>query len=111
MAQISFDLSINFRTWFERTNDLGTALGDVDNINPALGNTLVLAINSVKSKVGTVSFSGDLSNNDNLVDAINELSGQISTFRISEAEPQAYDMHPIHVFGSETDFDAHGFFE
>ena len=49
--------------------------------------------------------------NESFVEANNELGNEIGRFRISEAEPQAYDMHPIAVFGSDSDLDAHGFVE
>ena len=42
---------------------------------------------------------------------MNDVSNDIGRFRINEGEPQAYDMHPIAVFGSDTDFDAHGMVE
>ena len=48
---------------------------------------------------------------ESLVQTMNNLKSEIDTFRISEAEPQAYDMHPMASFGDVTDFDARGFVE
>jgi hypothetical protein len=111
MAIVDFSRLIDFKTWFERTNDLGNAVGDTDNLNYELGSNLVNAANEVLDDLGDVTTLNTVTPVTNLVDGMNDVSNEIGRFRISEGEPQAYDMHPIHVFGSETDFDAHGFFE
>ena len=113
MAVISFDRSITWKQWFDRTNELGSSIGDLTQLNSGLGSTLVQATNSVLEDLGDITtISAEIRpGNESLVESMNNLSGDISTFRISEAEPQAYDMHPIAVFGNETDFDAHGFVE
>ena len=111
MAVINFDRLISCKDWFTRTNTLGTATGDTSGINSDLGSNLVNAINVVKTDLGDVSTLNTTNSVSNLVDGINDVSNDIGRFRISEAEPQAYDMHPIAVFGSDTDFDAHGMVE
>lgn len=113
MAVISFDRSITWKQWFDRTNELGTTIGDLSQLNSGLGATLIQATNSVLEDLGDVTtISSEIRPSDEtLVESMNNLSGEISRFRISEGEPQAYDMHPIAVFGNETDFDAHGFVE
>lgn len=110
MAILSFDRLISFKDWFTRTNDLASAVGDTSALNGDLGSNLVNAINVVQTDLGDVSA---LQTNVtvSLTEGMNDLSNEIDRYRISEAEPQAYDMHPIHVFGSDTDFDAHGFYE
>ena len=114
MAVIDFTRLISFKDWFTNTNTLGTAVGDPDGINADLGSNLVNAANVVQSDLGditTINVTLRPNGNENFVEAHNELGNEIGRFRISEAEPQAYDMHPIAVFGSDTDFDAHGFVE
>lgn len=111
MAIIDFSRLISFKTWFNRTNELGQAVGDTDNLNFALGSNLVNATVEVLDDLGDVTTLNTTVPVTNLVDGMNDVANEIGRFRISEAEPQAYDMHPIHVLGSETDFDAHGFYE
>ena len=50
MAVISFDRLINFKQWFDRTNQLGASVGDTTAINTDLGSNLVNAINVVHNK-------------------------------------------------------------
>lgn len=113
MAIVDFGRLIDFKTWFTRTNELGTALGDTDNLNLALGANLSNAANTVASNLGDVTTIDPTirPGSESLVESMNNLKGEIDTFRISEAEPQAYDMHPIAVFGDDSDLDAHGFVE
>lgn len=109
MARTVFDRLITFKEWFTRTNTLGSDVGDTTNLNFDLGSNIVN---------GTVVVSGTLGDTttliapgDGLVESANNVANEIGRFRIAEGEPQAYDMHPIAVFGSETDFDAHGMVE
>ena len=111
MALISFDRLISFKTWFNRTNDLGNSVGDTAGLNFDLGSNLVNAANVVQNDLGDVTTLNTTNAVTNLTDGLNDVSNDIGRFRIGEGEPQAYDMHPIHVVGSETDFDAHGFYE
>jgi len=108
MALISFDRLISFKDWFTRTNTLGTSVGDTTALNLDLGSNLVNAANVVQNDLGDTST---LIVPGSLVGSSNEVSNEIGRFRINEGEPQAYDMHPIHIAGSDTDFDAHGFYE
>ena len=111
MALISFDRLISFKDWFTRTNELGNSVGDTSGLNLDLGSNLVNAANVVQNDLGDVSTLNTTTPVNNLVDGAVDVANEIGRFRISEGEPQAYDMHPIHVFGSDTDFDAHGFYE
>lgn len=114
MALIDFTRLISFKDWFNNTNTLGNAVGDPDGINADLGSNLVNAANVIQSDLGDItSIDAALrpNANESFVEAHNELANEIGRFRISEAEPQAYDMHPIAVFGSDSDLDAHGFVE
>ena len=105
MAVISFDRLINFKQWFDRTNQLGASVGDTTAINTDLGSNLVNAINVVHNDLGDKSALAT-NVNTNLVEGMNDLRNDIGRFRIGEGEPQAYDMHPIAVFGTDSDFDA-----
>ena len=109
MAVINFDRLITFKEWFTRTNTLGTAVGDTTTINADLGSNLVNAANVVSNDLGDTTTL--IAPGASLVASANDVSNEIGRFRINEGEPQAYDMHPIHVAGSDTDFDAHGFYE
>ena len=111
MAVISVDRLISFKDWFTRTNTLGTSTGDTSGINGDLGSNLVNAVNVVRTDLGDVSALNTTNSVSNLGDGANDVSNDIGRFRINEGEPQAYDMHPIAVFGSDTDFDAHGMVE
>jgi hypothetical protein len=113
MAVINFDRSITWKTWFDNTNTLGSTIGNLTLLNAGLGSNLVNATNTVLENMGDITtLHPEIRPSDEtLVDSMNNLSGDIKTFRISEGEPQAYDMFPIAVFGDETDFDAHGFVE
>lgn len=119
MALIDFGRLISFRQWFDRTNELANTIGDVDNINADLSaSDMVDGINTLASNLGDVStinpgINADVNPIDgvnSLKDAINELGGEIDRYRISEGEPLAYDMEPLHVFGPN-DFDATGMTE
>jgi len=109
MARTVFDRLITFKEWFTRTNTLGSDVGDTTNLNFDLGNNIVNGTVVVSGILGDTSTltSGD----DELIASMNNVSNEIGRFRVAEGEPQAYDMHPIAVFGSETDFDAHGMVE
>jgi hypothetical protein len=109
MATTIFDRLMSFKDWFTRTNTLGTDVGDTTSLNVELGSNIINGTVVVSTKLGDTStlVSGD----DKLVDSMNNVANEIGRFRINEGEPQAYDMHPIAVFGTETDFDAHGMVE
>lgn len=113
MAIIDFTRLISFKDWFNNTNTLGNAVGDPDLINADLGGNLVNAVNEIKDELGDITTIDATirPGSESLVESMNNLKGEIDTFRISEAEPQAYDMHPMAFFGDNTDFDAHGFVE
>lgn len=111
MARLIFDRLISFKQWFDRTNELGQAVGDTAGLNADLGSNLVNAVNEVQTDLGDVSLLATTNPVDNLVSGMEDVAAEIARYRIAEGEPQAYDMHPIHVVGSETDFDAHGFYE
>jgi hypothetical protein len=110
MAVLDFSRLISFKQWFTRTNELGQTAGDPAIINSDLGSNLVNGINVVHADLGDLSAL-NTNVNTNLVVGMNDLNDDISRFRLKEGEPQAYDMHPIAVFGDETDFDAHGMVE
>jgi len=113
MAIIDFTRLISMKQWFDNTNTLGQKVGDLAGLNTDLGNNLTGGVNLIKSDLGDLStIDATLRpGSESLVESMNNLKGEIDTFRISEAEPQAYDMHPMASFGDVTDFDAHGFVE
>ena len=117
MVVIDFSRTITFSTWFTGSNTLGTGLGDAALINGSLSSTNVSqGINAVASQQGNVaslamSADADGDGTNSLVDGINTVADEAGRKRISEAEPFAYDMTPLNVFGTENDFDAHGHYE
>lgn len=111
MAVTIFDRLISLKEWFTRTNTMFNDVGDTTLLDVSLGNNIINGIGVVQTKVGDTSLlAGDISTGD-VVGTMNELSDRITRARISEGEPLAYDMHPIHVVGTDTDLDAHGFYE
>tara|TARA_B100001057_G_C22855313_1_gene952450 strand:- start:940 stop:1272 length:333 start_codon:yes stop_codon:yes gene_type:complete len=110
MAVIDFSRLISFKQWFDRTNQLGSNTGDPAVINADLGSNLVNAVNVVHTDLGNkAALNTDVTTD--LVEAMNDLNNSIGRFRLNEGEPQAYDMHPQAVFGTDSDFDAHGMVE
>lgn len=109
MATTIFDRLITFKEWFTKTNTLGNDVGDTTTLNFDLGSNIVNGTVVVSTVLGDTSTltSGD----DELVTSMNNVSNEIGRFRIAEGEPQAYDMHPQAVFGTDSDFDAHGMVE
>ena len=45
------------------------------------------------------------------IERVKNIPAPLPGFGLEDDMFQAYDMHPIAVFGSETDFDAHGMVE
>ena len=78
-AVISFDRLINFKQWFDRTNQLGASVGDTTAINTDLGSNLVNAINVVHNDLGDKSALAT-NVNTNLVEGMNDLRNDIAVF-------------------------------
>lgn len=112
MAVTIFDRLISLKDWFTKTNTLFTSVGDTSLLDPSLGSNIVNGINSVDTKLGdATTLDAGINVGNEVVGSLTKLSDDITRSRIAEGEPLAYDMFPIAVFGSDTDFDAHGMVE
>ena len=90
MAKVEVDLSDTIAAWREKTNELGTLVGDLTSLNTTQDSDLVGAINELKSN--QVGFDSDIAANSsvlgtlslltttdktNLVAAVNEVNARV----------------------------------